>query len=173
MLAPIYVKSKNLPVEVNDESAKDIKNMHQAYISELKVNFSTALGKDRMYHRPCGFLNDQQIWMVGVQLQFMITQAIRFSHKDFVKALQLDLGPILGDLGLWSLKCLQDIAKEKKDNDLKKKIQVCCDIIEKYLENGLDTLSDEKKYNFMNKFGPKKCPGDQIIRESIKNMYSW
>lgn len=68
VLAPIYVKSKSLPVEVKAESEKDIKNMHQAMISELKVNFSTALGKDRMYHRPCGFLNDQQIWMVGVQL---------------------------------------------------------------------------------------------------------
>jgi hypothetical protein len=57
-LAPVYVKSKNLPVEVNADNEKDIKNMHQAYISELKVNFSSALGKDRMYHRPCGFLND-------------------------------------------------------------------------------------------------------------------
>jgi hypothetical protein len=56
---------------------------------------------------------------------------------------------------------------------MKKRIQVCIDIIEKYLENGLDTLGDEKKYNFMNKFGPKKCPGEQVVRESIKNMYSW
>lgn len=158
VLAPVYVKSKNLPVEVKPENEKDIKNMHQAFISELKVNFSAALGKDRMYHRPCGFLNDQQIWMVGVQLEFMASQAIRFSHKDFVKSLILDLGPILGDLGLWSLKCLQDVAKEKKDNDLKKRLQVCLEIVEKYLENGLDTLGDEKKYNFMNKFGPKKCP---------------
>ena len=88
----------------------------------------------------------------------MASQAIRFSHKDFLKSLILDLGPILGDLGLWSLKCLQDVAKEKKDNDLKKRLAVCIEIVEKYLENGLDTLGDEKKYNFMNKFGPKKCP---------------
>lgn len=173
VLAPIYVSSKNLPIEVNAETEKDIKNMHQAYIAELKVNFSSALGKDRMYHRPCGFINDQQIWMVGVQIQFMITQALRFSHKDFMKALILDLGPVLGDLGLWSLKCLQDVAFDKKDNELKKKIQVCYEIVEKYLENGLDTLKDEKKYNFMNKFGPKKCPTLVIKRDSIKNMYSW
>jgi hypothetical protein len=88
----------------------------------------------------------------------MASQAIRFSHKDFLKSLILDLGPILGDLGLWSLKCLQDVAKEKKDNDLKKRYAVCLEIVEKYLENGTDTLGDEKKYNFMNKFGPKKCP---------------
>lgn len=173
VLAPIYVKSKNLPIEVNAETEKDIKNMHQAYIAELKVNFSAALGKDRMYHRPCGFINDQQIWMVGVQINFMVNQALRFSHKDFVKSLILDLGPVLGDLGLWSLKCLQDVAKDKKDNDLKKKIQVCCDIVEKYLESGLEAFKDEKKYNFLNKFGPKKFPDLQISRDSIKNMYSW
>lgn len=59
LLAPIYVKNKNLPVEVKDETKKDILNMHDAFINELKVNFSTALSKDRMYHKPCGFLNDQ------------------------------------------------------------------------------------------------------------------
>jgi hypothetical protein len=173
VLAPIYVKSKNLTIEVNDDTEKDIKNMHKAYIAELKTNFSTALGKDRMYHRACGFINDQQIWMVGVQIQFMINQALRFSHKDFMKALILDLGPVLGDLGLWSLKCLKDVAQDKKDNDLKKKIQVCIEIVEKYIENGLDTLKDEKKYNFLNKFGPKKFPALQIQRDSIKHMYSW
>jgi hypothetical protein len=109
-LAPLYVKTKNLKIEVNADTEKDIKNMHKAYISELKVNFSSALGKDRMYHRACGFINDQQIWMVGVQIQYMINQALRFNHKDFKKALILDLGPVLGDLGLWSLKCLKDVA---------------------------------------------------------------
>jgi hypothetical protein len=103
----------------------------------------------------------------------MINSALRFSHKDFVRSIKLDLGPILGDLGLWSFKCLQDVAKEKGDNELKKKIQTCCDIVEKYLENGLEVLGDEKKFNFMNKFGPKKCPDAQVHRDSLKNMYSW
>lgn len=31
-------------------------------------------------------------------------------------------------------------------------------MIEKYVENGMDVLGQEKKYNFMNKFGAKKCP---------------
>ena len=65
------------------------------------------------------------------------------------------------------------MAKEKKDNDLKKRLAVCIEIVEKYLENGTDTLGDEKKYNFMNKFGPKKCPEKVIARDSIKHMYSW
>jgi len=40
--------------------------MHDAEYAEMKVTFSGALTKDRMYHRPCGFINDQQIWMLGV-----------------------------------------------------------------------------------------------------------
>mmetsp|Transcript_5537 Transcript_5537/g.8699 ORF Transcript_5537/g.8699 Transcript_5537/m.8699 type:complete len:296 (+) Transcript_5537:118-1005(+) len=67
-LAPVYVNSKGLPFEVKEENKKDILNMHEAMIGELKVSFSAALGKDRLYHRPCGFINDQQIWMVGVHI---------------------------------------------------------------------------------------------------------
>lgn len=32
--------------------------MHDAHIGELKSDFSGALGKDRLYHRPFGFIND-------------------------------------------------------------------------------------------------------------------
>lgn len=105
-MAPIYVASKKLPIEVTPETEQDILNMHDANINELKSSFSTALGKDRMYHRPCGFLNDQQIWMLGIQTQYMLNSVLRFSHKDFLKALRVDLGPVLGDTGMWSLKCL-------------------------------------------------------------------
>lgn len=51
--------SKNNPhltLDLNNND--DIKARHNAFVDELKVNFSSALGKDRMYHRPCGFLND-------------------------------------------------------------------------------------------------------------------
>ena len=166
-LAPHYVKSKKLPVEVKEESKKEILNMHDAFIGELKVAFSAALGKDRLYHRPCGFLNDQQIWMVGVQLKYMFDKVLRFNHSDFIKAIKIDLGPILGDFGAWSAKCHLDKAKESGDSETKKKYQVILDVIEKYMETGLDVLSDEKKYNFMNKFGPKKCPNEQVKREDI------
>ena len=33
--------------------------MHEAYITEMKTTFMNALGKDRMYQRPCGFVTDQ------------------------------------------------------------------------------------------------------------------
>ena len=114
-LAPVYVKEKKLPVEVKPETQQDIMNMHDAHIKEMKVAFSTALGKDRMYHRPCGFLNDQQIWMLGIQIEYMLSSVLRFSHQDFLKAMRNDLGPILGDTGIWSLKCLQEQAKEQND----------------------------------------------------------
>lgn len=30
--------------------------MHEAYVNELKAGFSSALGKDKLYMRPAGFL---------------------------------------------------------------------------------------------------------------------
>ena len=49
------------------------------------------------------------------------------------------------------------------------------DIVEKFLETGLneEALGNEKKYHFVNKFGPKKCPNDKVVRSDIPNLYSW
>jgi len=90
-----------------------------------------------------------------------------------MRAIRLDLGPVLGDLGLWVLRCKLDEAKAAKDNELKKKLQVMIDLVEKYMESGTSVLEQEKKYNFINKYGPKKCPDQQIKRDSIKHLYSW
>jgi len=90
-----------------------------------------------------------------------------------MKALKIDLGIILGDLGLWALTQQLEVAKERKETELKKKLQTCVDIVEKYLEQGLDILGQEKKYNFTNKFGPKKCPDQQVKREDVPILYSW
>ena len=106
VLAPVFVKEKSIDMEINDTTKQDIVNIHNAIIDELKVNFSAALGKDRIYHRPCGFCNDQQIWLVGVLVTYFYRQVIRFDHKDFMRAMNIDLGPVLGDLGLWVLKCM-------------------------------------------------------------------
>ena len=53
------------------------------------------------------------------------------------------------------------------------KYQIAIDLVENYLEKHLEVIGQEKKYNFINKFGPKKCPGDQIKRDSIRHVYSW
>lgn len=76
-------------------------------------------------------------------------------------------------MGLWSLKQLQDQAKQEGNAELKKKFQVAIDIVEKYQESSLEVLGQEKKYNFINKFGPKKFPDQQVKRESIRHLYSW
>ena len=102
--------------------------------------------------------------MVGVQINYFINTVLRYNHSDFIKAIKIDLGPVLGDLGLWVLNNLKAQAKANGQDDLKKKIQTVIDIVEKYLETGLDVLSIEKKYNFLNKYGPKKCPYDTKIR---------
>lgn len=60
--------------------------------------------------------------MVGVQINYLVEKVLRFSHSDFLKAINSDLGPVLGDLGLWTLKCLQEQAKERGDSDMKKKL---------------------------------------------------
>jgi hypothetical protein len=58
-LAPLYLKQRKLQIDYNDESKKnDILNLHNAGITEMKNDFSACLGKDRLYHKPCGFLND-------------------------------------------------------------------------------------------------------------------
>jgi hypothetical protein len=52
-------------------------------------------------------------------------------------------------------------------------VRVASEITELYLKSGVDILKEEKKYNFINKFGPKKCPQHQIKRDSLKNIYDW
>lgn len=137
VLAPVFLKQKNITTE---NSQKEIQNIFDAFVDEMKVAFSAGLSKDRLYNRPCGFLNDQQIWMVGVNIQFFLDSVLRFDHADFLKAIKFDLGPILGDVGIWCVKSLQDQAREKGDADLKKKLSVVQEIIEKYLENELEVL---------------------------------
>lgn len=41
--------------------------------------------------------------MIGVLRKYFTKQAIRFSHSEFMKAIKLDLGPLLGEVGLWVL----------------------------------------------------------------------
>lgn len=76
-------------------------------------------------------------------------------------------------MGLWILQNYSNKKREKGKNEEKKQVQIAIDIVKNYLENGLDYLGKENKYNFFNKFGPKKFPDKQIKRESITMLYSW
>ena len=61
-----------------------------------------------------------------------------------------------------------------KGNEEKKKMARCAiDLITKYNETGLDILGQEKKYNMLNRFGPKKFPDKLVVRSSIPILYSW
>ena len=106
-------------------------------------------------------------------MHYFIEKVLHFSLDDFLLTMRADLGPILGNTGLWALKRLSVQAKEDGDTELKKKCAVVTEIVEKYLESGLEVLSVERKFNLINKFGPKKFPDRVISRESVPHIYSW
>ena len=172
-LAPSFVRTKKLPLEINQETQVDILNMHEAFVNEIKNDFSAALSKDRLYHKPAGFINDQQSWLIGVQVNYFINKVLRYSHTDFLKAVRTDLGPVLGNTGLWALKRQATMAKEAGDAELRKKANAATELIEKFLDGGYEAISDEKRYNFVNKFSPKKCPDQAIERANDTQIYSW
>lgn len=93
-------------------------------------------------------------------MHYLLDKVLRFSHADFLKSFRADLGPLLGDTGLYALKRLHLLTKEDRSApaDLKKKINVATELVEKYLEAEFTVIGDEKKFNYINKFGPKKCP---------------
>jgi hypothetical protein len=45
--------------------------------------------------------------MVGVLTKYFVKQVLHFSHVDFLTALRVDLGPVLGETGLWALRTYQ------------------------------------------------------------------
>lgn len=96
--------------------------------------------------------------MLGVLTKYFIKQVLRFDHADFMKAVKLDISPLLGEMGLWVLNNYCQRCQEKGRTEKRKQAQVCVDIVKSFIEQGLDYIGQEKKYNFMNKYGPKKCP---------------
>ena len=158
VLCPVFCEIKKPPESIDRENKEEMENLHEAHIAEIRNSFMTALGRDRMYKRPCGSVNDNQIWMIGVLVKYLVTSVLRMNHSDFVKAIKEDLGPILGDTGLWALKNYQTRQAEKGKEDKKKMVRTAIDLIEKYNESGFDVLGKESKYNLLNKWGPKKCP---------------
>ena len=115
-LAPVFIQNRNLPVTVDSQNKKEIENLHDAYVNEMQTTFHSALSKDRLYLRPAGFMTDQQIWMVGILTKYFVKSVLRFNHADFLDAVKRDLGPLLGEVGLWSLKNYQERQNIKKND---------------------------------------------------------
>ena len=104
-----------------------------------------------------------------------MTQVLHFNHEDFLTALRIDLNPLLSNTGLWMAQRFAARSKLVDDADGRKRAQIVCDIIEKHMDEqgGKESLYDEKKFNFINKFGPKKLPDQVIARSDLKHLYSW
>lgn len=90
-LAPVFIKERKVTLEINAENKEDICKMHDAYINEIRTDFSAALGKDRLYHLAAGFVKDQLSWLIGVQLHYAMTKVLHFNHEDFLSSLKIDL----------------------------------------------------------------------------------
>jgi len=148
-------------------------NLHESKINDQKNSFMAALGKDRMYKRECGAVTDQQIWMIGVLVKYFMNKVMRMDCLDFQRAIKTDLGPILGDTGMWALKNYMAMQTQKGNLEKKKIARNAIDLLTKYLETGLDVLGIENKYNMLNRFGPKKCPDKKVVRNTIPILYSW
>jgi len=111
--------------------------------------------------------------MIGVLMKYFLNKVMHFSHDDFMTAFRVDLGPLLGECGLWVLKNYEVRMSDKGRDDKKKLARNAIELITEYLENGFDNLGKLAKYNMKNRFGPKKLPDQVVKRESIENIYAW
>ena len=127
-LAPVFLETKK-PNGITVENKNEVQNLHDAYVKEIQDSFMAALARDRMYKRPCGSVTDQQIWMIGVLMKYLLKHVLRFNHKDFMVAVKVDLGPLLGDTGLWALKNYQTYQAEKGNEEKKKMARTASDLI--------------------------------------------
>lgn len=80
VIAPDFIKLRKPGSDPATEVKQEIINLHEAHINELKTNFMAALGRDRMYKRPCGSVTDQQIWMLGVLVKYFIKSVLHMNH---------------------------------------------------------------------------------------------
>jgi TPR repeat protein len=113
VLAPIFLKNRSPSALVDKNDKQQVLNLHEAYVNELKGSFSVALGKDRLYQRAAGFIEDNKVWLIGVQVRYLVKQVLRFDHIDFLKAFRVDVSPILSEIGIWVLKNYETRQKDK------------------------------------------------------------
>ena len=128
-LLPVFCEIRKPPETVDQSNKQEMENLHEAFLNEISTSFMAALGKDRMYKRPCGSVNDNQIWMIGVLVKYLIKSVLRFNYTDFLKALVEDLGPLLGDTGLWAIKNYMQRQTLKGNDEKKKMARVASDLI--------------------------------------------
>jgi hypothetical protein len=79
-LMETFIRARKPGEDPATQVRQEVLNLHEAHVTELKTNFMAALGRDRMYKRPCGSVTDQQIWMVGVLTKYFIKSVLHFNH---------------------------------------------------------------------------------------------
>jgi hypothetical protein len=139
--------------------------MHEAFVQDMKNSFSSALQKDRLYLKASGFLQQNGIWIMAALMKYMVKKVLHFTHEDFMKAIKIDLAPLMSNMGVWMLQHYADKVKQQGKMDKLKKVRVALEIVKNIMEKDMAYISQEKKYNFINKFGPKKCPDQVIARD--------
>jgi hypothetical protein len=87
------------------------------------------LGKDRLYERACCFVTDQQIWMIGVLINYLLKHVIYFDNQDFLTAFKVDLAQILSETGLWALKNYEQRLVVRGKNEKRKLVRCAYDLI--------------------------------------------
>ena len=106
-------------------------------------------------------------------MKYLVKQVLHFSHTDFIKAVKLDLHPLISHTGLWLLRNYAEKTKLEGKQEKLKKIKVAIEIIKLLMEKQLEHFLNEKKYHMVNKFSPKKLPELQIQRHELAHIYSW
>ena len=138
-VAPVYLKQKASVVALaNTADKNEMTNIHKGLMMESKNGFSNALEADRMYKRPCGFIEDQQVWLMGVNLKYAIKNVLHFDHRDFLTAMRCELSPLLGTCGVWIVQQYQQRQQEKGNDEKKKKARCLVEILTHVIEFGLE-----------------------------------
>lgn len=67
--------------------------------------------------------------MIGVLMNYLLKHVIYFIHQDFLTAFKIDLGPILGETGLWALKNYEQRLVVSGKNEKRKLVRCAYDLI--------------------------------------------
>jgi hypothetical protein len=171
-LTPAFLKRKHSE-ELKLDSDEEIINLHDAMVNELMNKFTNAMRKDQLYKRATAYMTDGLIWMMKVLKLYFVNTVLHFDHKDFLQAINVDIPPMISEVGIWMLENAITRCKELGDKDQMKKYKVCLDIVKKILDKGIDYFSKEGKYHLMNKYSPKKNPDQAVKREEVQFLYSF
>ncbi len=106
-------------------------------------------------------------------MNYLLKNVIFFDHEDFLTAFKVDLGPVLGETGLWALRNYEQRLIQKGKTEKKKLVRNAIDLVQDYLDNGFDKLGKLSTYQMKNKYCPKKMPDRAQTRHNIPILYSW